>query len=161
MGYHTDFKGHFTFDHPLTDAQREYLTKFNQTRRMKRNSFKVETFPDPVRNAVGLPVGLDGGYFVGAAGSYGQDHDSSVTDYNREPAGQPGLWCQWAPNASGTKLEWDGGEKFYNYIEWLEYIITHFLAPWGRTITGVVKWDGEEQGDDGKIIVKDNKIEIA
>ena len=44
---------------------------------------------------------------------------------------QPGLWCQWVPNASGTAIVWDEGEKFYYYIEWIKYLIEHFLRAVG------------------------------
>lgn len=30
----------------------------------------------------------------------------------------PGIWCQWIIN-SNNKLEWNGAEKFYYYVEWL------------------------------------------
>lgn len=160
MGYHTNFTGKFVFDKPLTDAQREYLAKFAETRRMKREGAAASLLPDPVREAVSLPIGVQGGYFVGATGMCGQDHDDSVIDYNRPPDGQPGLWCQWTPNPAGTELAWDGGEKFYDYLKWLQYLINHFLTPWGRTITGIVSWKGEERGDKGKIIVKDSVLEV-
>ena len=71
MGYHTDFDGVFTLDQPLTEAQRTYLHRFASTRRMKRSESKVAELPDPIREAVGLPVGKDGGYFVGSTGKHG------------------------------------------------------------------------------------------
>lgn len=33
----------------------------------------------------------------------------------------PGIWCQWIINDDGC-LCWNSGEKFYNYVEWLEYL---------------------------------------
>lgn len=185
MGYTTDFDGYFTLDEPLTEAQATYLNKFSETRRMKRLTaenrdnldelkprwahinYEAPTTPvdemlDPVREAVGLPVGTDGGYFVGAGGHAGQDRDDSIIDYNEPPCGQPGLWCQWIvrddDDGAFTIIEWDGGEKFYHYVEWLEYIIEHFLKPWGRTLNGEVHWAGEEPGDLGKIVVEDNVV---
>jgi hypothetical protein len=47
-----------------------------------------------------------------------QGHDLSIIDHNYPPENQPGLWCQWIPNEDGTAICWDGGEKFYNSIEW-------------------------------------------
>jgi hypothetical protein len=104
--------------------------------------------------------GIDGGYFIGASGHGGQDRDDSIIDYNSPPYGQPGLWCQWTSNEEGTKLEWDGGEKFYSYVEWLEYLIEHFFSKWGVLLTGEVKWEGEDNTDMGKIIVTDNEVEV-
>lgn len=74
---------------------------------------------------------------------------------------QPGLWCQWRPNDTGTAIEWDEGEKFYDYIEWIEYLVAHFLAPWGYRLEGEVYWDGEETDDRGIIRIKDNVVEIG
>lgn len=160
MGYTTEFDGQFKLDRPLTDAHREYLVAFADTRRMKRNAEIAAMLPDPKREAVGLPIGPDGAYFVGGSGFVGQNRDQSIQDYNYSPTGQPGLWAQWTPTADGSAIEWDGGEKFYNYVEWLAYLVAHFLQPWGYSLNGEVSWEGEEQGDVGKIVVVDNTITV-
>jgi hypothetical protein len=175
MGYTTDFSGYFTLDAPLTEKQARYINEFSGTRRMKRATGSlenlpppqygtrhhevtrlVETLPDPVREAVGLPVGPEGAYFVG------NPDDGTILDHNEPPEGQPGLWCQWIAveddDAYYTRIEWDGGEKFYKYVEWLEYIIEHFLKPWDRVLNGEVQWFGEDHGDTGIIVVKDNEV---
>jgi hypothetical protein len=158
MGYTTDFTGAFQLDKPLTDAHRAYLAKFSDTRRMKRVADLTGQRPDALRLAVGLPVGAEGEYFVGAEDSYGQEHSKDVMDYNRPPKTQPGLWCQWVPNEAGTEIEWNGSEKFYNYKEWLEYIISNFLKPWGYTLNGKVEWQGEDSGDIGVLVVNNNEV---
>jgi hypothetical protein len=168
MGYTTDFDGKFTLDRPLSPEHSAYLTAFAETRRMKRDAEKTSLRPDPLRLAVNLPIGDEGGYYVGASNysgddhfAYrGQEHSSDITDYNEEPAGQPGLWCQWTPSEDGAAIEWDGGEKFYDYVPWLEYLITHFLAPWGYVLNGEVEWSGESRGDLGKIVVTDNAVTV-
>lgn len=164
MGYTTDFDGHFDLDRPLSDAQTSYLTKFANTRRMKRITDELHDIPDPVREAVGLPLGPEGAYFVGGLGYNGQERDKSVLEYNDPPSGQPGLWCQWEPacddDGNYNMIAWDGGEKFYDYVEWLEYIINNFLAPWGYKLNGEVKWHGESNDDFGKIIVNDNVVTV-
>lgn len=184
MGYTTDFYGEFRLDRPLTPEHKAYLEAFAGTRRMKRDAAKASLLPDPVREAAGLPIGEDGAYFVGSGGYRGQDRDDSIVDYNTPPLQptydkyrpdfqaylaaeqqaiadgvcQPGLWCQWLPNEDGTAIKWDEGEKFYYYVEWLEYLIRHFLAPWGYTLNGEVSWQGEESEDRGVIYVKDNVV---
>lgn len=159
MGYTTQFRGCFKFDRPLTAAHRLYLSKFAETRRMKRNPDLTRGRPDSVRDAVKLPVGVDGGYFVGAEGSCGQEWGAAdIIQCNSPPAGQPGLWCQWVPSACGGYLGWNGGEKFYHYTEWLEYLIEHFIKPWGYSLTGVVRFQGEEIGDAGVITVEENAV---
>ncbi len=183
MGYTTDFFGEFTITPTLKKEHADYLRMFAETRRVKRSPELTEKRPDPLREAVGLPVGVEGGYFVGAT-ERGEDaevrrirarlaakHDAmpidffeeaylelGVLDPNREPEDQPGLWCQWTPNEDGTAMRWDGGEKFYSYVEWLQYLVEHFLGPWGYRLNGSVRWQGEEHHDKGRIVVADNEI---
>jgi len=175
MGYTTDFNGSFTVTPALKPEHAKYLKEFNGTRRMKRDAAKAGKLSDPIRAKAKLPVGDEGGYFVGNGdgnpgkakdeGSFssccGQQHDGSILDYNQPPAGQPGLWCQWVPSDDGARIEWDGCEKFYDYAEWLRYLVEHFLAPWGYTLSGDVEWQGEGSGDSGVIRVKGNKVHTA
>ena len=73
----------------------------------------------------------------------------------------PDFWCQWVPTQDDKGLCWDGGEKFYNYIEWLQIIIDNFLKPWGITMNGSVDWCGEDCfRDRGTIKVTNNIITI-
>ena len=168
MGYDTRFEGRFEFDkdHPLSVKHARFLQRFNETRRMKRDP---DLLPDdPFRKSVGLPPGLDGGYCVCTHVfiERGQSNDTSVRDYNRPPQGQPGLWCQWTVSdyiGTGEEwvLEWDQGEKFYHYVEWLEYLIKHFLGPWGYKLSGTVYWQGEAHDDMGRIRIEPgNKVVV-
>lgn len=70
----------------------------------------------------------------------------------------PGIWCQWEPTEDGKELKWDENEKFYNYVEWLQYIINNIVKPKGYVLNGSVEWVGEERGDYGLIEVKDNVV---
>jgi len=143
MGYTTDFSGSFQLDKPLTPSLKEFLTKLADTRRMGRD---VEGH------------GVQGEFFVDGTGFAGQDSGGNVIDGNTPPTTQPGLWLQWKPSEDGTEIEWDGGEKFYHYTEWLFYLIHKILIPNGYTLNGEVMWQGEETGDVGKIFVEDNKV---
>ena len=160
MGYTTDFEGRFELHTPLLAAHKDYLRAFSDTRRMRRNPKITVQRDDRLREAAQLPVGLEGGYFVAEAGHAGQNHAQDVTDYNNPPAEQPGLWCQWVPTDDGYAIVWDEGEKFYNYVEWLEYLVKHFLAPWGYLLNGVVSWQGEDGDDVGRICVIDNDVTV-
>lgn len=156
MGYSTDFEGKFE---PLTAEHAAYLNKFSDTRRMKRNASKTRLRPDPIRLAAGIKdVGPEGAYFVGETGYAGQDRADDISDYNGTPAGQPCLWCQWVPTSDNMGIEWNGAEKFYDYVDWLNYLIEHFLGPWGYVLNGEVRWFGEDRSDMGKIVVKNNVV---
>lgn len=159
MGYTTNFDGQFDLDKPLSAAQVAYLEKFSDTRRMVRHVAATAALPDPLRESVGLPIGKDGGYFVGSKSDFGYSYsDPSVIDHNRPPEGQPGLWCKWAPTEDGTGIVWNEAEKFYDYVAWLQYIIDNFLKPWGYVLNGKVRYQGEESDDRGVVIAKNNKV---
>jgi hypothetical protein len=163
MGYMTEFYGRFAVTPTLKPEHRAYLKQFSETRRMKRDTTEAAKLPDPLRIGAGLPIGKNGAYFVGGTGFRGQDHTPDVIDYDMilsfsESGEQPGLWCHWTPSEDGTAIEWDGGEKFYDYVPWLEYLIEHFLGPWGYKLSGEVEWAGELAGDLGKIIARGNIV---
>ena len=182
MGYTTDFQGQLNFDRVLTNEEMNYIKKFNDSRRMKRDVSKLYELHNGEGGNPFLPkeqtYGNEGEYFVG-------DDDSSIIDYNKSPGGvlkskdedfgtywsrhtkqiqdglcQPGLWCQWTINEDGTHLVWDGGEKFYNYVEWLKYLINHFFEKWGVKLNGEITWEGEDSEDMGKIVVVNNEVTV-
>ena len=91
------------------------------------------------------------------------EHKKILEDFaeadHRDEKGMPGIWCDWVPNNDGTAIEHNDGEKFYNYIEWIEYLIETYLKPWGYVIEdSEVTWNGEESDDLGTIYVKENKV---
>ena len=179
MGYTTDFEGQLKISRPLTQKKTSYLNLLNGTRRMKRNVSKLMNL---YKGKHGNPMakdktnadevyGYQGEYFAHDDGQCGQGDDGSVIDHNcpagqvgfaqgRVAKGQPGLWCGWCITEDGKFLEWDGGEKFYNYVEWLEYLIKNFFEPWGHKLNGTITWVGEDNSDLGKIEVKKNVVTV-
>lgn len=158
---------------------------FTDTRRMKRDPSKLHlmklegkgnTRCFKLLEELGLPMGAEGDYycgtgFAGKDGGFGnKGADDSIVEYNLAPGeakwndpikpvgGQPGLWCQWIPSPDGTQIVWNGGEKFYKYVEWLKYLIENFLKPWGYKVSGLVEWKGEDSGDYGVIEATDNEV---
>ncbi len=144
MGYTTDFNGSFKLNKKLDTETLEFLKKFNETRRMKRR--------------MDAKYGIDGEFFVDAEGPFGQDRDDTIVDYNRPPSTQPSLWCQWCPADDGSAIVWDGGEKFYEYVPWIKYVIVNFLAPKGYVLNGEVEWVGEDSSDRGIIEIVNNVV---
>ncbi len=70
----------------------------------------------------------------------------------------PGIWCQWIINSNG-KVAWNGGEKFYHYVEWLQYLIDEYFKPQGYELNGKVNYRGERFEDIGMIYIKENNIQ--
>jgi hypothetical protein len=152
MGYSTDFDGKFTINKKLDEKTLELLNGLASTRRVKRS---------------GLPekYGVDGEFYFnkGNFDNFGQDTEGDlgeVVDNNKPPRTQPGLWLQWVVGADKQSIEWDGGEKFYSYIEWIEYLIKKIFKPRGYILNGKVYWSGEEGGDLGLIEIVDNVVHI-
>lgn len=159
MGYDTDFRGSFKFDKAVEPWLVEYVNKFCDSRRMKRDNEKIkELFPNWKDLCFNGELGTEGEYFIGGIGFMGQDRDGSVLDNNRPAKTQPGLWCQWIVSEDGERLEWDGNEKFYDYEEWLRYLIDNFFTPLGYVLNGDVRWQGEDYDDFGTISVVDNEV---
>lgn len=160
MGYEYRFQGHFSIRPALTAAQREYLKAFAETRRVKRCEDKLIGVADPVREAVGLPIGNEGAYFVGNWKTDGEEaHGESVLNSNTPPSGQPSLYCDWLPDETGEYLGAGDDGKFNGFDEWLEYLITHFLIPWGCVLDGEVAWQGEDFADTGTLVVRENIVD--
>lgn len=176
MGYNTNFSGSFELDRPLKKKHAKYLRAFSHIRHMRRKEILTIELPDKLRKKVGLPIGVEGEYYVGSHkdGNSGQTRTLDVANGNSPSTTMPGLWCQWTVGGeNGHPLEadeiekgvavticWDQGEKFYYYVEWLQYIIDNFLKRWEYTLNGTVQWSGEQTGDVGKIVVTNNVIEI-
>lgn len=154
MGYSTYFKSGFTFDEPVSEEFKNYINKFSDTRRMMRSNSKIkEIYPDWEEQCFNGELGLHGEYFVG-----GSDRmDASVIDYNEPPVNQPGLWCQWIITDDCKQLISDRNEKFYNFKDWLVYLIKNFILPSGYKLNGEVFWY-DDYGATGTIFVDSNKV---
>ena len=150
MGYTTEFVGSISITPPLNQQEIDYLEKFSETRRMDCEQ---------------------GPYYVDRGGLAGQDNsDPGIRDYNRPPAGQPGLWCNWVPTEDGTAIQWNEAEKFYNSKEWMAYLIDHFLRSGAHAagelhflqanhvLNGTIKAQGEDIEDRWKLVVEDNVV---
>ncbi len=108
MGYTTDFVGHVLVDPPLNEAEAGYLRAFAATRRWDRPGGPYVVLDHPLAS---------------------DDPGDDVDAHNRPPPGQPGLWCDWVPCLDGHCLAYNGREKFYRPVEWMRYVIDHFLRP--------------------------------
>lgn len=69
-----------------------------------------------------------------------------------------GGYMQWKPTKDGNGLEWDGNEKFYEYVECLEWLIITKFKPWGRILSGSVTYQGESRDDRGTVTVGSNVV---
>lgn len=156
MGYSTDFYGSLKFNRDVPVQLQEYINRFSNTRRMPRDNDKIkELYPNWRELCFFGELGNMGEYFA----PYTHSNDDSIIDHNGfKVSVHPGLWCQWV--IEGNELVWDGGEKFYNYVEWLHYLIDHFFDPLGYVLNGDITWQGEDSDDCGTIHVFNNFVEV-
>lgn len=162
MGYTTTFDGKFSFNREVPEELMSYINTFSSTRRMKRDVEKIkEIYPNWKDYSYNGNLGVEGEYFARDDGDFGQSRDDSIINYNEPASTQPGLWCKWiiAKDENSYYLEWNEGEKFYHYVEWLKYLIDHFFTPNNLILNGIVAYQGEDKEDNGYIfIIDDNKI---
>lgn len=161
MGYTTDFNGSLKFNREVSEQLREYINRFSATRRMPRDNEKIKEFyPNWKELCFFGELGNMGEYFAPISNNHGQDdNDKSVIDHNgRSCSVHPGLWCQWV--IEENELVWDGNEKFYNYVEWLHYLINNFFDPLGYELNGDIVWQGEDTDDCGTIHVVNNCVNV-
>ena len=162
MGYTTDFEGNFKLNQPLDKETEKLLFGLSNTRRMKRNITKLS-------DRLGISVekatekyGFDGEFYFDENDieTGGQNETCDIVNYNLPPENQPSLWCQWIYNPEENTIEWDLNEKFYEYEDWIKYLVAFVFEPRGYSLTGKVYWCGERNNDMGKIIIKNNNISI-
>lgn len=151
-------------------------TLYKHAKALNKAGIKLDmsTVPDN-RTAIEI-YGEQGQYFAHPTG----EDNTGVIDYNQPPGQitladyhkeldankkliaegkcQPSLWCNWTLTADSKHLHWNGQEKFYYFIEWLQYLITNFFQPWGIKLNGQIKWSGEDHTDVGIITVKNNIV---
>ena len=161
MGYTTWFTGGFEFDKPVSEEFANYINKFADVRHMKRDVEKIKSLcPDWEKYCFNGNLGPEGQYFVGGDEiSERVNLDTSILDHNWQPKPQPGLWCQWV--IEGNELVWDQGEKFYEYEEWLIYLIDNFIAPSGYMLNGEIEFQGEDEDVFGTIRVVNNEVNLV
>jgi len=64
---------------------------------------------------------------------------------------------RWVPTEDLRGITWDQGEKFYDYVEWMECVCA-WLSHLGIVCNGEIAWSGEEADDTGRIYVRNNDI---
>lgn len=143
MAYINKVQGQFYISPNLSESHLEYLKRFTELRRMKRDPIKTEKRLDIVRKSVNLPAGQEGEYYVGQYVShYEQTSAEDVIDSNQPPITQPSLWCDWKFRKNRFFMSKGDDELFYYehdvYIKWFHYLLDNFLHPWGYFVSGEI-----------------------
>lgn len=139
--------GVLTLSRPLTDDEYYYLAALALNKRMKRKRPLVQmmidkqALEDPFRNEVGLPLGMDGCFFVGNRGEAFDEFDTSVINKEAPPRGCPGSWVSWVPSVENRSKLVLSGKKEQHAGRWAKFLVEKlFSKHWGITASGVVTY---------------------
>ena len=138
MGYFTTFDGLLHSDLPLPSKIEKLINGLSNTRRMAR---VIDGY------------GIEGEYYVD-----GTEEDDNIININIPPSTQPSLWCCWFYNIDKQNIEWNGFEKFYDYVHWMKYILEIIDNMTDCKFNGTIKWNGQNDDDFGEIQVINNEI---
>lgn len=70
----------------------------------------------------------------------------------------PSIHCDFEVNSDATGLVWNGSEKTYEAIDWIQLICDDFLDEFGVLANGSLVANGESRGDVWRLDVKDNVV---
>lgn len=68
-------------------------------------------------------------------------------------------YMQWVPSQTLDAIVWDGNEKFYDYEQWMAWLL-RWLDARGIKANGQLEWRGEDHSDIGRISIVDNAMEV-
>lgn len=160
MDYYIETNGTLKLKKPLTKTHATYLYEFSCAQRQARDVRKLERVADPVRAAVGLPLGTWGNYCVLGEMAMQKTPSlyESIIHANIPPLDQPSSWCNWIPIDCGREIRLCNLDCSGKPVEWLQYILKHFLTPWGYELNGQLSWQDESSREKSVIKVSNNRI---
>jgi hypothetical protein len=147
--YDTQFRGKFEFAEPVSEEVITVVNGLSNTRRFMRDR-------EELIELTGVDFGEDGEYFIP---DDFEDRTAEV-DYNTPPSDQPSLWLNWEITKDGKYLQWNGGESFRCYLEWLDYLANNFFVPNGISLNGSIEYQGWDERDRGTIFIEDNQVKL-
>ncbi|BCL83060.1 hypothetical protein ccbrp13_55250 [Ktedonobacteria bacterium brp13] len=163
MAFGVTWNGRLALDRPLDSEHNAYLQAFHLVHRTRVDAAQLALRPDILRTAVGLPVGPEGAYYVGSEPGFDDPANALSLDEHEPPVGQPSVLCPWMPTEDGQVLILDETHDCVRIVEWLHYILEHFLVPWGYVLNGNMLLEAkiEDDLDRVTITVEDNSVHVA
>lgn len=161
MGYTTEFEGFIEINPPLDQETADLINGLSETRRVKRDIKKLAELKNMSLSEAQEKYGEDGEFYYDPDDfkNCGQTPDISVVESGDPPPSQPSLWLNWIYDPKTNSIIWNEGEKFYEYVAWMEYLIEKIIKPRGYQANGEIYWRGESFYDVGRIGVEKNVVE--
>lgn len=148
--------GYLVLDRSLTDEQGHYMFRFHKIPHYRRDNWELWNIPDPCRNAVDLPLGVDCEFYTGPMGL-------GLLPCLRPPKWQPSRYCGWHPSYHKRWIIWGGeyqGSHYDKPAEWLRYILRMMLTPWGHSVNGYLEWYDDPYQNVGAVQVENNLVYV-
>ena len=82
------------------------------------------------------------------------DDPSNVDSFWKD---HPNSYLQWVPSKTLDSIGWDGNEKFYDYVKWLQFVCDWLIGA-GISANGNLFWSGEDTEDIGILSVTHNQV---
>lgn len=106
----------------MSEAAIELINGLGSTRRVERDSQKLATRLGITLEDCIAKYGIEGELYCDDKINSSIVHTCYIVDYSSPPVTQPDLFCQWIYDKDEQGIVWNGGEKFYKYVEWIKYI---------------------------------------
>ena len=103
---------------------------------------------------------------------YLQEFSFGEVSYSKHD--EPDSHCDFIPDNSGKFIKWDGTEKTSDAVEWVQFLINHFLKEgaiasncsssefeeftFNHVLNGELEADGEKSGDLWLLKVANNRV---
>jgi len=153
MGYDTKFTGNFILNEYLDLETKALIDGLSSTRRLAIDTSKLPTKDSNL-------YGVEGEFYF-IYNLFNSDREILLHDLNTPPSTQPGLWCQWIYDEETKSIMFDvDSEKFYNYVEWITYLIKSVFAPKKYILNGKVEYFGGDIHDRGYIEIINNIVSV-
>ena len=152
------FQGAFNLTPALSSAQTSYLQAFLAVQHGFWPLKYVRQQSDPVREAVGLPLGADAAYYTGHHSNGLKGRHPFIDKYNTispGPGNQPHCGnCPWQLSPDDRQLVPDKKKLAAMPLKWLGWLVKYIFTPWKINVTGVASYDDPCTSQEGKIVAE-------
>lgn len=152
------FQGSFNLTPGLSEAQASYLQAFLAVQHGFWPSEYVQQQADPLREAVGLPLGEDAAFYVGHYSNGLKGRHPFINKHitiSPGPGDQPHCGnCPWQLSPDSSKLVPDKKKLAAMPLKWLGWLVSNILTTWKINVTGVASYDDPCTSQEGRVVAE-------
>ena len=132
----TELEGYFKVNKPLDEETQFIIRGLRHGMSHRRDSQQLANHLGISLEVCFKNYGVDGQLYM-------EDNDIAVMPRQRHEEeripNQPSTRFSWKYFPEEQAIRWDRSEKFYCYVEWIQYLIDYVLAPRGYVLNGHVE----------------------